>query len=269
MIKELVIIYDIHSHIIYGIDDGSKDENMSKRLLQIAAQSGTSHIVATPHVIELNNHPDWGRILDGVEKLKAIAVENNLDLKIYPGCELEMNWDMLKLFSKDSRDFCVNGSRYLLVELPAMTIPPYAEDFWYELEIKGIRPILAHAERYKLLMENHSRLLKWMNAGVLVQINGTSLLGNFGKSAQKSAENLLKNDCVHFIGSDAHRVEIRNTDLAASHQRLIELVGDAKAEQICQDNPKRMLADEHLEFSIPKKFIVGDKKQGFWSRLFG
>ena len=262
-------MYDIHSHIIYGIDDGSPDIDSSRRMLQLATESGTRHIVATPHVIELNNHPSWDVILQGVNILQKIVAEENLKLDIYPGCELEMNWDMLQLFGKDKRDFCINNSRYLLVELPAMSIPPYAEDFWYELQLKGITPILAHAERYKLLMEKPQRLLKWMQAGVLVQINGTSLLGKFGKSAQTSAEQLLKNNCVHFIGSDAHRIDVRNTDLSASRDRLIEIVGNAKAKEICEENPQKMLANEILSFSVPKQFSTSEKKQGFWSRLFG
>ena len=97
-------MYDLHSHIIYGVDDGSPDAETSRELLKMAAGCGTRHIVATPHVIELNNCPSWQRIQDGVAELRAMAAGESLDLAIYPGAEIEMNWDILELFQDGSRD---------------------------------------------------------------------------------------------------------------------------------------------------------------------
>ena len=98
-------MYDLHSHIIYGVDDGSPDAATSRELLKMAASCGTKHIIATPHVIELNNCPSWERINAGVAELKEMAAEEKLDLAIYTGAEIEMNWDILDVFHEGSRDY--------------------------------------------------------------------------------------------------------------------------------------------------------------------
>lgn len=264
-------MYDLHSHIIYGVDDGSPDAATSRELLKMAASCGTKHIIATPHVIELNNCPSWERINAGVAELKEMAAEEKLDLAIYTGAEIEMNWDILDVFHEGSRDYCLGGSRYALVELPAMSIPDYTEDFWYELQLKGICPVLAHPERHQRLMEHPERLLKWMRGGLLTQMNGGSITGRFGEHVKQNAEMLLKNDVICFIGSDAHRVKIRNTDLTHARQRLNELVGAEKAKLLCDINPQRLLADEDISVQLPQaiKRVEQKKKQSFWSKLFG
>jgi len=262
-------MYDIHSHIIYGVDDGSPNVETSRELLKMAASCGTKHIVATPHVIELNNCPSWQRIKDGVEELRKIAATEKLDLDIYPGAEIEMNWDILDLFKEDERCYCLGGTHYLLVELPAMTIPDYTEDFWYELQLKGICPVLAHPERHQKLMEQPERLLKWMRSGILTQMNGGSITGRFGEHVKKQAEFLLKNGLVCFIGSDAHRIKIRNTDLTHAREKLTELIGVEKARMICVDNPQKLLADADITIKLPQRLQRIEKKKSFWSRLFG
>ena len=263
-------MYDLHSHIIYGVDDGSPDVETSRELLRMAAGCGTRHIIATPHVIELNNCPSWQRINDGVAELRAMAAEEKLDLAIYPGAEIEMNWDILELFKEGSRDYCLGGSHYLLVELPAMTIPDYTEDFWYELQLKGICPVLAHPERHQKLMEQPERLLKWLRSGVLTQMNGGSITGRFGEHVKQNAEMLLKNDVICFLGSDAHRVKIRNTDLTHAKQRLVELLGAEKTKMLCEVNPARLLADQEIVLKLPQRIKqVEKKKESFWSKLFG
>lgn len=263
-------MYDLHSHIIYGVDDGSPDAVSSRELLKMAAGCGTKHIIATPHVIESNNCPSWQRINEGVAELRIMAEEEELDLKIYTGAEIELNWDVLGLFSEGSRDYCLGGSHYLLVELPALSIPSYTEDFWYELQLQGICPVLAHPERHQGLMEHPERLLQWLHNGVLTQMNGGSITGRFGEQVRKNAELLLKNDVICFIGSDAHRVKIRNTDLTHARQRLVELVGAEKARLLCEINPQRLLADEEITLKVPQKLQYPvKKKQGFWSKLFG
>lgn len=263
-------MYDLHSHIIYGVDDGSPDAVCSRELLKMAASCGTRHIVATPHVIEINNCPSWQRINDGVAELRSMAAEDGLDLRIHSGAEIEMNWDILELFHEGSREYCLGGSHYLLVELPAMSIPDYAENFWYELQLKGISPVLAHPERHQGLMEQPERLLKWLRNGVLTQINGGSIIGRFGERVKQNAELLLNNDVACFIGSDAHRVKIRNTDLTQVRQRLVELVGLERTQLLCEGNPQKLLEDEEITIKVPQQLQYPEKKkQSFWSKLFG
>ena len=119
-------------------------------------------------------------------------------------------------------------------------------------------------------MAQPQRLLKWMSSGVVTQMNGGSITGRFGERVKRNAELLLKNDVICFIGSDAHRVKIRNTDLTHAKQRLVDLVGAEKAKQLCEVNLARLLADQELVLKVPQSIRpVEKKKKSFWSKLFG
>lgn len=264
-------MFDMHAHVIYNIDDGAKDRDMTAKMLRLAAETGTRQIAATPHVIEIRRRPSWERIVAAAAELQQMAAQAQLALTVHPGAELEMNWELLELFQQGSRQYCLNGTRYLLVELPALGIPEYADAFWYELELGGIRPILAHPERNPQLMQEPARLLHWMKKGLLTQVNGGSLTGQFGSQVRENAELLVRNRMVCLLGSDAHRAEGRNTDLRQARQRLQAIAGDEAAETICVHNPRKILEDEDLAFEAPDtvKCSRAKEEKGFLRRWFG
>lgn len=220
-------MYDIHSHIIYGIDDGSPDKESSRFLIEQAAATGTTHIVATPHVITMCDHPSWETILAGVEELRGMAKEQGLSLDILPGAEVMLSLDILQAYDEAPHAFCLNNTNYALVELPMFEVPKYTEDLFYEMQLRGLTPVLAHPERYNSLFEQPERLLEWCHKGVLLQCNGGSLLGKFGQHAERNLRLLLHNKLISFMGSDAHRMNVRNTDLSLERQKLVELVGQS------------------------------------------
>lgn len=263
-------MYDIHSHIIYGIDDGSPDQESSRFLLKLAAETGTTDIVATPHVIEMYDHPSWDRINEGVEELQAMAKAEGLSLNIMPGSEVMLSLDILQAYDEAPHAFCLNNTNYALVELPMFEVPKYTEDLFYEMQLRGLTPVLAHPERYNSLFQTPERLLEWCHKGVLLQCNGGSILGKFGHNAERNLRLLLHNKLISFIGSDAHRTQTRNTDLAQKRKKLAELVGQSYADAICIHNPKAMLAGEGVKVDLPHKLaVLPQPKKSFWSRIFG
>lgn len=265
-----VKMYDIHSHIIYEIDDGAPDRDTSCALLRMAVDSGTRHIVATPHVIEMYNHPSWQRILDGVEELRSLARAENLDLEIMPGAEVMLSLDILAVYDEASHAFCINNTDYALVELPRFEVPKYTEDLFYEMQLRGLTPVLAHPECYGSLFQTPERLLEWCQKGVLLQCNGGSLLGKFGPDVERNLRFMLHNKLISFVGSDAHRLTGRNTDLAEARNKLVEIVGQDYADAICIHNPRMMLAGEKISSVVPMKLEkVPGENCSFWRRLFG
>ena len=264
---------DIHSHIIPAVDDGCKDEAMALAMLRKAAASGTRAIFATSHVLSADEHPSWESLRSGAEKLRKLCKDNEIDLQIYSGTEVFMDWELLDELAVNG-SYCLNGEAfgrqdvtYILVELPMHFLPQYADDFWYELRLKGVVPILAHPERYQELMAHPERLLKWRKEGLLLQCNAGSFAGRFGEAAQRAAKLLLKNHLVDFIGSDAHRAVGRDTDMREGVQVIRELAGEAECRRICEENPERLIAGERIEVEETLE-IVREKKKGFWSRLF-
>ena len=102
---------DIHSHIIPGVDDGSRDLETSIALLQMAAETGTTDIIATPHVIDVSTTLTWDAIRRHVETLQKEVDAREIPIRIYPGAETELNWDLLELIREDHSRFCLAGSR--------------------------------------------------------------------------------------------------------------------------------------------------------------
>ena len=248
---------------------------MCLAMLRKAAESGTSAIFSTSHVLSAGEHPTWETLRTGAEKLREVCKDNNIDLQIYSGTEVFMDWELLDELAVDG-SFCLNGEAfgkqavtYILVELPMHFIPQYADDFWYELRLKGVTPILAHPERYPELMAKTDKLLAWRREGLLLQCNAGSFAGKFGEAAERAAKMLLKNQLVDFIGSDAHRDIGRDTDMREGAKVIREVAGEAELKRIAEENPRRLIRGEAIEIVKPKEIVKEKVKKSFWSKLFG
>jgi protein-tyrosine phosphatase len=220
---------DVHSHILPGVDDGPQTMEAAMGILRSAAASGTSVMVATPHG---GQKARW----TGVEHLKKLCrglnefVERErLPIEIVLGMENDFDISLPEQFEK-GRALTINNSSYILVELPFNTLPIYWEDVLFKLQLKGLRPIIAHAERQQQLQEKPELLIGPVSRGVLVQITAGSLVGYFGGKAKKAAQTLLKRELAHVVASDAHKPEgQRGPDLLEGFHELKRLIGEDKA----------------------------------------
>jgi len=229
-------MFDLHAHILPGLDDGSRNEEMSLAMVLTANGTGTRQIVATPHVMDGTWRLLWGDIITGCRELQSRVLAAKINLSILPGAEVTLYPDVVDLITGPG-PYCINAGRYMLVELPPSAIPLYADDFLFILQIRGVTPIVVHPERHPEIRNDHSILERWIGRGILVQINGQSLTGQMGEKVKTLAETLLKRNMVHCIGSDAHNNLSRSPDLSVARKRIRELVGPQKAEQILSENP--------------------------------
>ncbi|HEY8463435.1 MAG TPA: CpsB/CapC family capsule biosynthesis tyrosine phosphatase, partial [Bacillota bacterium] len=235
---------DLHTHIIPGIDDGAVDEGTAAAMLQLAFENGTKTIVATPHVIEGEWLPEWERIVAGCELLQRLSHQLQLELSIIPGAEVALKMDLLDNLITGPGAYCINGGKYLLLELPAFEIPSYTEDFFFKLLTRGITPVLAHPERHPQINREPELVMEWVSKGVLIQINGASFIGKLGERIAKTTELLLLNELVHCIGSDAHGIHSRRPRLSETAAKLELLVGEAATRRILVENPQKIIAGE-------------------------
>ncbi|MBQ9283826.1 MAG: hypothetical protein IJ216_02110 [Acidaminococcaceae bacterium] len=269
---------DIHSHIIPGVDDGSQDMKTSIALLRMAAENGTTDIIATPHVIDVSTTLTWDIIRRKVEELQKEADKNGIPIRIYPGAETELNWDLLELIRKDHSAFCLAGSRYCLMEMPSLMLPPNLEEMIYELQLMDIVPVLAHPERQMQLMEKPEKLLELLKRGCVAQSNGGSLTGVFGPKPHAKVHMLINNNMVAFMGSDAHNLRHRNTDLSGAREKIVLHWGEETATELFETRPKCILENKalpdalylnRLPQTIVKPKQETPKKKGFFAKLFG
>lgn len=204
---------DFHSHILHGVDDGAKDEDMTVDMLKLAKKSGTTGIVATPHFFRGRFQVPYEEIKKEVAKLKILAKEKDIDIEIYCGQEVYYNSRILESF-KYGDIATIENSRYMLIEfnLREFSVDEVINDI-YELQLKGIVPIIAHPERYKKFIEAPELINKFIKEGFLFQLNAGSIVGDFGRDVKKTAELFTKHKIYSVIGSDGHRSQVRTTDM--------------------------------------------------------
>ena len=259
---------DIHAHII----DDAKDLETSLALLQMAVRAGTTDIIATPHISTGSVFGEWRLIKERAETLNSSAQAEGIPIKVYAGAELEMDWNLLSILKTGQEDYCLAGSRYILIKLPQDTVPSYAESFFYELQVRELIPIIAHPERHYCLVKNPDLLHHWMkDSGVMVQGNVDSFTYKFGLEVKNFAELLLRNGMVHFLGSDADSIERRSTDTSAAMKILRGKVAPEILERITDINPQAIIENRYLDLHVPKELCLpyDNKSKSFLSRLFG
>ena len=217
---------DLHSHILPGIDDGACGEHEALDMLRIAAGDGTRTIVATPHADRI----DHRQIVAGVCQLNVLAQDHKIDITILPGSEVRLSADLGSRFRAGTVT-TLNHSPYVLIELPRGSMAPeYVSRAMFDLVMMGIRPILAHAERYSDVQRNPSSIADLVRSGVVIQINADSLMGGAGRNAEQTARLLVSSHLAHVIASDAHNVRQRPPRLAAAFGVAEQIAGSQYAD---------------------------------------
>lgn len=214
-------IIDVHSHILPGIDDGSKSMEQSLEMLEIAVQEGIRTIIATPHNMPGKGKASPGQVEKLVRDLQTAADAQKLPITLLPGCELFYREEALELLEQEEI-LSLNDSACVLVEFDVMAQKPYITNAMRNVLSLGYTPVIAHVERYEALMEKGFTTLRELRAmGCLIQVNADSVTGGCTAALQKSARKLLQEQLVEFIGTDAHSSRSR----APRMQECIRFLG--------------------------------------------
>ena len=196
---------DIHCHIMYGIDDGSKSLEQSIEILKNAYSNGITDIVLTPHYINKSEYNcDNKKKKKILDELISELKKENIDINLYLGNEVMIDPDVSKLIA-NNKISTINNTKYVLVELPMHYENPNSEKMMFEIIRHGYIPILAHPERYDYVKEDISKLEPYINMGCILQGNYLSLFGRYGDEAKKILKILLKQRKIKILASDIHR----------------------------------------------------------------
>ncbi len=263
---------DIHSHILYGVDDGSESLEMSLEMLRLSEASGVSDIIATPHVNRKGIVPDWAELQERREELQRAADKARIEITIHLGAEVELNGATMDLLQKctETREYCLADSRYVLIELTNQTRPSIAENMLNTLQLRGYWPVLAHIERFPQLLEEPDQLLSWIRSGVLCQCNAGSFTGEFGPKVKERVRTLYRNGVIHLLGSDGHRTAFRTTDMREAREELARLAHKEQRQDLWQSataNADQILWDRVCYPEVSDHWQ--SQKRGLLSRLFG
>ena len=213
---------DFHNHVLPNVDDGSKSIEMSIDMLKEAQSQGVTDVVNTVHFQHPKMHDKNVRydfLIGEIKKLQDAI--NLLDIKINIHLAAEVFY-LPNLLEVSKNHFTTIGNRkYMLVEFAPTIFPIGYEDEFYKLQLAGITPIIAHPERYRFIQNDIGILEDWIRKDFIIQIDAGSLIGNFGTAIKEVACNIMKNNCMHIIGSDAHNNNNRNFCLKEAYE-LIE-----------------------------------------------
>lgn len=238
---------DIHSHALYDCDDGSRNIKETINMIKAASEAGVTDIFFTPHYIEDGYKNDRNSICQKIDSVKEKLLEQKINVNIYKGEEVFIYPNLDEEI--DKKVICLNDTRYVLIELPLVEKVNYLEEVLYSLLSNGKVPIIAHPERYLAVEKDFSLVKRLIEKGALIQVNANSLVGHYGKTAQKIATKLLKNNLVHFVASDAHS-ENGYKILSESLNRLRKIVDEKKFDEITVLNQQKVINDEEITIEI-------------------
>ena len=197
---------DIHSHIIFDVDDGSSNIEESIELLKRMKEAGFDNIIMTPHYIEKSKYCSINKEkLKKLETLKKAVKKEKLDINLYLGNEVYISNNIVKDI-KDGKIYTLNNSKYLLFEIPFHSQILNLEDIIHEIKVAGYIPILAHPERYDYFQDNKKLVDSLKENGLLFQCNFASITGYYNKKSQKLMKYLLKKGYVDYLGTDVHHI---------------------------------------------------------------
>ncbi len=221
-LKELTPLYaDMHSHVLPGLDDGSPDIETSIELVKGLSDLGYKKLICTPHIMGdfYKNTPET--ILGAANQLKSALVEEKIDINIEIAAEYYLDEFFFEKIDRQE-ELLTFGDNYILFETSFMNPSTLLENAVFLLKSSGYKPILAHPERYVYLYGKYAKLKEMKEKGLLLQININSLTGYYSKEAKKTAEKLIDDKLVSFVGTDCHHarhIEKLNKVLSYTYYR--------------------------------------------------
>jgi protein-tyrosine phosphatase len=250
-------VIDIHSHILPGLDDGSKDLEESVAMLRMAADAGTTDIVASPHANQEYTF-DPQEVERKIGQLQAAVGDMP---RIHYGCDFHLTLENIEDALRSPGKYSIDHRGYLLVEFSDFLVPKTTDQIFATMLRAGLRPIVTHPERNQLLQNKLPQIEAWVALGALVQVTAHSLLGQFGKAAKKSADELMGHGLAHFVASDAHDTRWRTTDLAEASRYVDKSFGGETAQRVFEDNGRAVLAGVDIS---PVPMPIRKKKWFSW-----
>ena len=232
---------DIHTHILPGVDDGALNMDEALKLVQMAWENGTTHLVLTPHYRGRwrSNTPKLLR--QRFEELNSLVKEAVPDMTLYLGNEAAIEQEVGEKVA-EGRILPIHNSHYVLLEFDYNSSRIQVIDGVMGVISCGYTPIVAHAERYRIFQKDKKLAVDILEVGALIQLNADNVMGKNGLMTKWFCWNLLRKGMVQFIASDAHDPKDRPPVLKDCYEYVSKRFGEAYAQTIFRENALALLS---------------------------
>ncbi len=242
-------MFDLHSHLLPGIDDGAPDLETSLAMARAYADQGVECVACTPHILPGLYNNTGPQIRQAIAELQMRLDDAGIPLRLTSGADNHIIPAFVEGL-KSGHLLTLGGSDYVLVEPPHHVAPARLEDLFFDILLGGYFPILTHPERLSWIESKYDVMERLAKRGVWMQITSGSLSGAFGKRPRYWAERMLDEGLVHIIATDAHNMGRRPPDLLQGRMRAEKLAGAAEAGHLVLTRPQGVLLNK-LPNSLP------------------
>ncbi len=246
---------DVHSHILFGLDDGASTLEESLAMLRVAARYGTTDIVATPHA---NSTYSFDPARNAALREEISVADPKLP-RIHLGCDFHLAASNIQEALHNHVKFTVNCGNYLMVELPDLFEPSAMDEVFRRFANIQVTPVITHPERNPVLQSSPEILARWISQGCRSQLTAMSLTGGFGNAARTSAWLFLRAGHAHMVASDAHDPTRRPPRLDAARKLVEGAIGEERAALLFVDHPRAVIENcdipMHVEPYKPRKWF--------------
>lgn len=258
---------DLHSHLVPGVDDGARTLEDSRAGLRRLLQAGVGALATTPHLA--------GSVTLDEDRFEAVmeamdvgwAALADLGAREFPALTLARGHEVA-LDDPDTRfddpRIRLGGTSFALVEWPRFNPPPASEAAVQRIRRQGVRPLIAHVERYQGALRDLGRVARWKEAGAFVQVSYGSLFGRYGPEARSVAQRLLERGWVDVLATDLHPLPGAEVYIEDAEEMLQRAGAEEAFHTLSALNPGRILEDQ--EPLAPPPLILAP---GFWQRFKG
>lgn len=232
---------DFHSHILPEIDDGARSVEESVAILDKMAEDEVDIVVATPHFYphRISSEKFLSQRDKAFEKLKPYLKENHPQILL--GAEVLLSSNLLE--DENLKDLCIQGTEYLLLEMPYVKLTSSMIDCVEELADSGcVKLMIAHIERY-LKFTDYSDLEKLMSLEVIGQLNAKSFED---RKSRKNCYKLLKQNIAHIIGTDYHRIDRGDMPLSYGFEMISKKMPDEIVDKLL-DNAYKVIKNKPVD----------------------
>lgn len=191
---------DLNCHILSSVDDGAKHMTESIEMARIAESQGIEIIVATPTI----SNGSIKDILEKVHDLNDRLKKDSINVTVLPGQECPISDDFMNKYENGQMLTINNANKFIFLSFEASHVPHYIEKLIYDIQMKGLTPIIAHPEMNIEIMESPDKLYQLVKKGACVQLTAGSVMGNNGKKVKRFVSEIIDANLAHFIASDAH-----------------------------------------------------------------